>query len=73
MGVWGYSCNGFGVLRSLSQIVVRGLDSQWNPINVTSASGTVAQFTLPGALLSQSGFLEVAPIQDDGLDSAYGL
>jgi len=51
---------------SLSQIVVRGLDSQWNPINVTSASGTVAQFTLPGALLSQSGFLEVAPIQDDG-------
>ena len=50
---------------SLSQVYVRGLDSQWNAISVTSSTATSAQFTVPASLLSQVGLLEVGPAQDD--------
>jgi hypothetical protein len=54
-----------GVPTGLKQVLIHGLDAQWHTIDVTSTSGTSAQFTLPASLLSQPGFLEIAIFQSD--------
>jgi hypothetical protein len=54
-----------GTTTGLKQVLVHGTDGQWHTIDVISTSGGSAQFSLPAALLSQAGFLEIALLQSD--------
>jgi hypothetical protein len=53
-----------------AQVFVRGLDGTWNALAAV-ASGSSFRFTLPASLLTQPGFLEVAPTADDALSIPF--
>ncbi len=56
----------FGVATvGLTQVFIRDLDLNWNPIAASTTGPTSVQFVVPASLLAQAGFLEVAPTEDD--------
>jgi hypothetical protein len=52
-------------MSGVTRVFVRGASGEWTPFETTSRSATSASFKLPASMLSEVGFLQVSPSEND--------